>query len=96
MKDDHLTLRIPRDLARALARLARERAVPKSQIAREAVVRYLAPGGATAPPWPVVRAADLAARWERLPRLTPEEAADYAEDLAGARRALPDVRAPWA
>ena len=42
MKDDQLTLRVPGDLARALARRARERDVPKSQLVREALERYLA------------------------------------------------------
>jgi predicted transcriptional regulator len=41
--DSQITLRLPRDLARALARRAKERRVPKSQIVREAVAQYLAP-----------------------------------------------------
>ncbi|MEK7668294.1 MAG: CopG family transcriptional regulator, partial [Gemmatimonadota bacterium] len=41
MKDSHLTLRLPADLARALARWARSRRVPKSQLVREAVTRLL-------------------------------------------------------
>ena len=96
MKDDHLTLRLSRDLARALARWARERGVPKSQLAREAVVRYLSPAGPAAEaPSPPVSAAELAARWTRLPRLTPQEAADLAADVAAARHALPAARPPW-
>ena len=43
MNKAHLTLRLPADLARSLARWARVRGVPKSQVAREAVARYLAP-----------------------------------------------------
>jgi hypothetical protein len=94
MKDTHLTLRLPRELARALARWARERGVPKSQVAREAVVRYLAP----APPerTPPVTAAEVAARWPTLPHLTPAEAAAFAADLETARRELPPDRDPWA
>jgi predicted transcriptional regulator len=96
MKDDHLTLRLPRELARALARWARARGVPKSQLAREAVARYLAPvEGAPAAPARLVTAAELGARWALLPRLTPEEATDLASDVEAARRSLPDVAAPW-
>jgi predicted DNA-binding protein len=41
MKEDQLTLRLPRDLARLLARRARERGLPKSQVVREAIQAYL-------------------------------------------------------
>jgi len=96
MKDSHLTLRLPAELARALARWARERGVPKSQLAREAVVCYLSPAGqAAGQPASTVTAAELARRWAFLPRLTPEEAADLAADVLAARRSLPDVFAPW-
>ena len=98
MKDDHLTLRLSRELARALARWARERGVPKSQLAREAVVSYLSPAGpaAEAPARPPpVSASELAARWTRLPRLTSQEAADLAGDIAAARHALPAAHPPW-
>jgi hypothetical protein len=44
MKDSQLTLRLPRDLDRVLARRARERGVPKSQVVREALQAYLAAG----------------------------------------------------
>jgi len=43
--EDQITFRLPRDVARVLARRARERGVPKSQVVREAVATYL-----TAPP----------------------------------------------
>lgn len=39
--DEQLTFRIPRDLMRALARKAKERRVPKSQVVREALARYV-------------------------------------------------------
>ena len=96
MKDEHLTVRIPRDLARALARRARERGVPRSHIAREAVLRYL--DSAESPASVAARtmsARELAARWGLLPRLTPDEAAGLARDVESARRELPAVRHPW-
>jgi predicted DNA-binding protein len=40
--DDQLTFRIPRDLARALARRAKERGVPRAHVVREALATYLA------------------------------------------------------
>jgi hypothetical protein len=94
MKDSHLTLRLPDDLARALTRWARTRGRPKSEVVREAVSRYLAP----APPEPAGRrlaARDLAARWPDLPRLEAGEAAALGEDVARARVALPAVRSSW-
>jgi hypothetical protein len=96
MKDSHLTLRLPADLARALARLARGRRLPKSQLVREAVTRYLAPSSAPAERPPRVTARTFAERWATLPRLTPEEAANLEADIAAARAALPPARAPWA
>ena len=42
MKDDQITLRLPRALARALADQARQRRVPKSLLVREALEAYLA------------------------------------------------------
>lgn len=96
MKDSHLTLRLPADLARVLARWARSRGVPKSQLVREAVARYLAPSSAPAERPPRVTARTLAERWAALPRLTPEEARDLEADIAAARAALPPGRTPWA
>ena len=40
--DTQLTFRLPRDVARALARRARERRVPRSHVVREALEAYLA------------------------------------------------------
>lgn len=93
MKDTHLTLRLPTELARALARWARERQVPKSQVVREAVARYLSPPPSPRPP--PVTAADFAGRWATLPRLTAEEATAFEADIAAGRVALPPVRAAW-
>lgn len=96
MKDEHLTLRIPRDLARALARWARERGVPRSQVVREAVARYLSPRDSTAsPPAASVTAADLSRRWARLPRLTPEDAAGLERDIGRSRDSIPGPKSPW-
>jgi hypothetical protein len=90
----HLTLRLPTDLARALARLARERRVAKSLVVREAVARYLSPPASVTVP--IVTAGDVADRWASLPHLTPEEADALAADLDAGRRVLPSVRDPWA
>jgi len=49
---DQTSFRLPNALARALARVARARGVPKSQLVREALERYLAeeePGRSPAP-----------------------------------------------
>lgn len=45
MKDSQVTLRLPRALARVLAQRARELAVPKSQLVREALEAYLTRSG---------------------------------------------------
>jgi metal-responsive CopG/Arc/MetJ family transcriptional regulator len=42
MKDAQITLRIPKELARVLSRKAKARGVPKSQLVREAVQKYVA------------------------------------------------------
>ena len=52
MKDDQITLRLPRALSRALADRARKRAVPKSLLVREALEAYLtAPQAGTGAAW---------------------------------------------
>jgi predicted DNA-binding protein len=43
VKDAQVTFRLPRRLARALARRARERGVPKSHLVREVLEAYLLP-----------------------------------------------------
>lgn len=94
MKDTHLTLRLSLELARELARRARARGVPRSQFVREAVARQLA-GPAAEDPTRTPTAHDLAVRWSRLPRLTPDEAADLAADVEAGRASLPTVATPW-
>ena len=95
MKDTHLTLRLPIALARALAKWAAARGVPKSQVAREAVLRYLSPAPDHQAAAGGLTARELAFRWSGLPRLLPEEADALAEDLAAARSNLPLPRGPW-
>jgi len=92
MKDTHLTLRLPAALAKALAKWAAARGVPKSQVAREAVARYLSPAPAGPSEVGGLTARELAVRWSGLPRLLPEEADALAEDLAAARATLPPPR----
>jgi predicted DNA-binding protein len=96
MKESHLTLRLPADLAKALLRKARALGVPKSQMVREAVAVYLEPVAAAATA--EVRrfsARDLAARWNALPRLTPDEAEALGADIAASRKTLPAARSAW-
>ncbi len=97
MKDEHLTLRLPRDLARALSRWAREHGVPKSQAVREAVTRYCLPAtrDPATPETATVTAAAFAARWAALPRLTPDETTAFEADIHAARRALPGAPDAW-
>jgi predicted transcriptional regulator len=94
MKDAHLTLRLPAGLARLLARAAAARGVPKSQVARDAVARYLAAGTTDTPP-PGLAARELARRWVTLPHLQPDEAAGLAEAIEAARTALPSPTPAW-
>lgn len=96
MHEDYLTLRLPRDLARALARWAQERGLAKSGVVREAVARYLAAPASPETTTRALTAAELAARWAGLPRLDAAEADAFLRDIAAARAALPDPRPPWA
>lgn len=48
--DDQASFRLPTPLARALTRAARARGVPKSQLVREALERYLAEEDRARPP----------------------------------------------
>jgi predicted DNA-binding protein len=72
MSSDQITLRIPRELAQALARRARERGVPKSQLVREALRGYLAQ--------PVVRGSDARAVLERFRGTVPLDHAAIERD----------------
>lgn len=82
-----MTLRLPPGLARSLERWAGERGLTKSHVVREAVARYL--GARTPGTGRELTAAELALRWTTLPRIAPEEAAAFADDLAAARDELP-------
>ena len=95
MKESHLTLRLPAELAKALVRKARALGVPKSHMVREAVALYLEPSSGSAAGVRHVAARDLAMRWRSLPRLGNEEAAELGADIAASRKALPMVRDAW-
>ncbi|HKI95388.1 MAG TPA: ribbon-helix-helix protein, CopG family [Gemmatimonadales bacterium] len=90
-----MTLRLPADLARALARRAKAERASKSALVREAVSRYLAPSLSPSEGARVVTGRDLLARWSTMPHLTPQEADDFAKDIAAAREAVPPVRSAW-
>lgn len=47
--EDQITLRLPKDLSRAIARQAKERHVPKAHLVREALAMYLGQGPAQLP-----------------------------------------------
>ena len=95
MADDHLTLRLPPQLARALTRWAAAHDIPKSRVVREAITRYLgAPGGVDRNEEGLTARA-LGHRWATLPRLHPDEAAGFAEDLFAGRAEVPPVVPPW-
>ena len=94
MKTAAITLRLSAELARSLARIARGRGIPKSQVVREAVAMYLAPSGSEAKS-PRITASSLAVRWKDLPRLTAVEASDFQRDVEAARRDLPLGATLW-
>ena len=94
MKNSHLTLRLPADLARALDRRAGERDTGRSQLVREAVTAYLA-GTAAPAARPTLSGLELARRWRTLPHLTADEAAALASDIAAGRRRLPPPADRW-
>ena len=98
MRDMHLTLRLSRELARAVARWARAHGVPKSQVVRDAVAAYVGvagAGGATIDTARTTPARSAAARWASLPHLTPKEAGGLAGGIAASRTGLPSVESPW-
>ena len=84
-------------MSRALARRARERGVPRSQVVREAMAGYLAgeSGARASASGRLVSASELAAKWRTIPRLTAAEADDFAEEIEAARRAVPAPPSPW-
>lgn len=67
--------------------------MPKSQLVREAVSRYLNPDADR--PAAGLTARALAVQWSGIPRLTPDEASDLDSDIQNARAALPASRSPW-
>lgn len=91
----HLTLRLPVELARALARKARALGIPKSQMVREAVALYLVPEAREHRAERHLSAKELAARWRSIPRLSPDETDAFARDLEAGRDVLPPIRSPW-
>ncbi len=95
MKDSHISLRLPAAIARALDKIARAHAVPKSQVLREALGRYILPQTADRANPPPITAAELLARWRQLPRLAADEAEEMAKDLADARKKIPPVKPTW-
>lgn len=95
MADEHLTLRLPTHLARALTRWADARDLPKSRVVREAIARYLdAPTGGDRGPAGLT-ARTLGQRWAALPRLHPDEAANFADDLSASAAEMPPPSPPW-
>ena len=97
MREVHLTLRLSRDLAKALSRWARTHGVAKSQIVREAVEQYVgigAPKDASAEVARPVPGRAAAARWASLPHLTAEEAGGLAGGIAASRTGLPSGASP--
>lgn len=98
MRDMHLTLRLSRELARAVSRWARSHGVAKSQVVRDAVASYVglaSPGDAPAEHAQVVSARAVSDRWATLPHLSVEEAGGLAGGIAASRTSLPKVTPPW-
>jgi hypothetical protein len=94
----HLTLRLSRDLARAVSRWAKSHGVAKSQVVREAVASYVGVAPLTFVPPPgdaSVSARAAAMRWARLPHLSAVEADGLADDVAASRASLPPIVPPW-
>jgi len=97
MRDMHLTVRLSRDLARAVSRWAKAHGIGKSQVVRDAVAAYV---GVAAPvPAPsdqtTLTARQAAARWASLPHLSPDEAGGLAGSIAASRTSLPRAGSTW-
>jgi len=95
MTDTHLTLRITGDLAKALARMADARSIPKSRLVRDAIAHYLAAGTQRSGEPPLL-AGDLMQLWDALPHLAIDEATQFDTDLRQARAALAPPDDAWA
>ena len=80
--DEQTTFRLPRELSRALTRVAKERGVPKSHLVREALERYVFPEPATTGTRAVREGGAAFIGSLRL-----EPLAEGADDLAGMIRA---------
>jgi len=98
MRDMHLTVRLSRDLARAVSRWAKAHGVGKSQLVRDAVAAYVG----VASPIPgrrdlivALTAREAAARWASVPHLSPDEAGGLAGSIAASRTSLPRAASPW-
>ncbi|MBL8996296.1 MAG: ribbon-helix-helix protein, CopG family [Gemmatimonadetes bacterium] len=93
-QEEAVSVRLPRELARALERSAAARGVPKSAVVREAVSQYLI----DPPPRPAVRlvsGADLARAWAQRPRLAPGDAEAFERDIREAREFPLPQQDPW-
>jgi len=98
MRDMHLTLRLSRDLARAVSRWAKAHGVAKSQVVRDAVANYVGATSAASAPLEHdagLTARDASHRWASLPHLSVEEAGGLAGGIAASRTSLPRVTPPW-
>lgn len=93
MKEAHLTVRLPGELADELDARAELRGLARSQVVREAVAAYLV--GPSAPATARISARDLAQRWAHLPVLRDDERAQFSADVDAARAALPLPSDPW-
>ena len=98
MRDMHLTVRLSRDLARAVSRWAKAHGIGKSQVVRDAVAAYVGVASPTpaSPDQTALRAREAAARWASLPHLSPDEAGGLAGSIAASRTSQPRAASPWA
>ena len=94
MKDEHLSLRLPGDLAEALAEEAKARGVAKSFVVREAVSTYLGGVDSSRSAEHTLLARDFARIWATLPVLERDEARAFADDIEDARKAIVPPIAP--
>ncbi len=46
-------------------------------------------------PQPAGTCAELASRWEKIPKLSPDEAEAFASDIERARASLPSLKRAW-